>query len=341
MDIIEQQVPVEPSLAEELIRFYETIFGSSFAGLRGVLAGEETTYNRDIIFLVRDGMRLVGASRITFPTVAGEIGSLDEVAVDPEFRGRGIGGALCARARDVFRNHGGRAIFLGTHMPNAARMYSRLGWRALAGSDVMLLTFGPQSSEEFLADHFCKTNPVSVVSATAADRTSIIPLLVAPHDWCVLDANVQMFSTRYAIQKSCEGLYPRYQAVRRGGQGNWFVARTEDGCAVGLSTVRLDERGRARVDGFAHRRYSNCMDSLIEASMRWGTAHSASEFEAVILEEDRAKLAHFKLAGFEPVAAADPIELDGWQLDVAHLEIPAITRKLVLARRHARTVYSG
>ena len=224
MNIIEQQVPVEPRLAEELIGFWETIFDISFAGLRGVLAGEETKHNCDILFLAREGSRLVGTSHVTMERASRQIGGLGEVAVDPDFRGRGIANTLCARARDTFRDHGGRAIFLGTTARNAARIYSRLGWRTLAGTNVMLLTFGPQSSEEFLANHFHDTTPISVASATATDRTAIIPLLVPPHDWRVLDANVGLFSTRYRIQDSCMGLYPRYQAIREGKRGNWFVA---------------------------------------------------------------------------------------------------------------------
>jgi GNAT superfamily N-acetyltransferase len=341
MEITQWQVPIEPSLADELVAFWEAIFGISFAWLRGVLAGEEARYNRDILFLAREGTRLVGTSHITFGRATCEVGGLGEVAVDPEFRGRGIANLLCARARDVFRAQGGQAMFLGTTMPNAARVYSRLGWRTLAGTHVMLLTFGPQSSEEYLDDHFCQTPSVSVVSATAADRTMIIPLLVSPHDWCVLDANVRMFSTRYAMQNSCMGLYPQYQAIREGKRGNWFVARADNGCVVGLSTVRLDERGRARIDGFAHHRHMSCTSSLIEASIRWGTAHGASEFEAVISRGDHAKLAHFKLAGFRAVAAADPIELDGRRLDTAHLEMPVPMRKFVSPHRHSQSARSN
>jgi GNAT superfamily N-acetyltransferase len=341
MEITERQVPLEPSLADELVHFWETIFGTSFAWLRGVLAGEEVGNNCDILFICREGTRLVGTSHITFGRATCEVGGLGEVAVDPEFRGRGIGNALCARARDVFRAHSGQAMFLGTTAPNAARVYNRLGWRTLTGTHVMLLTFGPQSSEEFLEDHFQCTAPISVASATAADRTTIIPLLTFPHEWCVLDANVGMFSTRYATQDSCMGLYPRYQTIREGKRGNWFVARAANGRVVGLSTVRLDERGRARVDGFAHRRHASCMGSLIDASMRWGNAHAASEFDAVISEDDQAKLAHFKLAGFRPASAADPFELEGRRLDAAHLEAPAATRKVVPAHRHARPAYSS
>ena len=83
----------------------------------------------------------------------------------------------------MFRDHGGEALFLATSAPNAARVYDSLGWRRLLGSRVMLLTFGPQSPEEYVEEHLRRTGPVSVGPATAADRTAIIPLLVSPHEW--------------------------------------------------------------------------------------------------------------------------------------------------------------
>ena len=47
----------------------------------------------------------------------------------------------------------------------------------------------------------------------------MIPLLISPHDWQVLDANTAMFSTRYSLQPSCMGLYRRYSAVAGDGPG--------------------------------------------------------------------------------------------------------------------------
>ena len=325
MNVIEQPVPVEASLADELIAFWEAIFGVSFAGLRGVLAGEELGENRDFFLLAREGTRLLGTSHVTIGNADRTVGGLGEVAVDPEFRGRGIAHALCAKARDVFRDHGGEALFLATSAPNAARVYGRLGWRAVTGSRVMLLTFGPQSPEEYLEDHFRRTSPLSVAPATAVDRTAIIPLLVSPHDWCVLDANVRIFSTRYVAQVSCMGLYPRYQAVRDSGRGNWFAARADDGRVVGLATARFVGDGRCRVDGFSHPLHLGCLAALIDESVRWGFAQGASVVEAVVSEEDAAKLAQFELAGFRAVGSSDSLPLPGRELRMLRLELPVAT----------------
>jgi hypothetical protein len=323
MEIAELQAPIEAALADEMIGFWERIFGLSFAGLRGVLAGEESQQNRDLFFLVRQCDRLAGTCHLTIGRSSPDVGGLGEVATDPEFRRQGLANALCTRARNVFGDCGGRGLFLGTTAPQAARVYGRLGWHTLAGTNVMLLTSRPQSPQEFLADHFRSATPVSVAPATAADRTAIIPLLVWPHDWHVLDANVRIFSSRYVTKNSCMGLYPRYEAIRADRRGNWFVARDGQGHVVGLSTVRLDdEQGRARVDGFAHGRHAGCVASLIDESMRWGAAHGASAFEAVIPIDDATKRAQFEGIGFRVVAAADPFEADGQRFSAVRLEMP-------------------
>ena len=334
MEIIEKQVPIESSLAESLIRFWESIFKISFAELRGVLTGEEVQENDDIFFLACEENRLVGTSHITMKRPDCRIAGLGEVAVDPAFRGRGIAGALCSHARDAFRNRGGEAIFLGTSAPNAARVYARLGWEFLPGTSVMLQTLGPASPQEFLASHFDEAGPVLIAEATAADRLGVIPLLVAPHEWQVLDANLQMFSTRYAQQNSCMGLYPRYQAIRDGGRGNWYSARTRDGRVVGLSSVRVHGDGKSQIDAFAHSRHLGCMSSLIENAAQWATSKGAATLQAHVLEDDAAKLELFEQAGFRTVALADPLETSGQRLPALHLEMPASFQEIASGQLH-------
>jgi GNAT superfamily N-acetyltransferase len=331
MDITELQTPIEPILAEELIAFWESIFGISFEWLRGVLAGEERQSNRDLFFLGREGGRLVGTCHLTIGGVVRQVGGIGEVATDPEFRHRGIANELCTRARDKFREEGGRALFLGTTAPNAARVYQRLGWRTLPGTHVMLLTFGSDSHRAFFGDYFRGTSAASAGPATAADRTAIIPLMVAPHDWCVLDANVGMYSTRYATQDSCMGLYPRFEAVRDHDQGDWFAARTEDGRVIGLATVRAGGADRLSVDAFAHSLYMNCMADLIDESVQWGRRQGAAALEAIVSEEDGTKLAQFELAGFRAVRTMDSLPLPGRQLPGICLELP-LARSAIVER---------
>ena len=49
-----------------------------------------------------------------------------------------------------------RRFFLGTVNPAAARVYHRLGWRKLAGAEVMANILSGESPEAFLVEYFQK-----------------------------------------------------------------------------------------------------------------------------------------------------------------------------------------
>jgi len=66
---------------------------------------------------------------------------LCDVYVDPEVRGKGLGGALVARAREELRTYGLRRVLLATH--DAHGVYARLGFEPLARpEDWMALQLG-------------------------------------------------------------------------------------------------------------------------------------------------------------------------------------------------------
>ena len=235
-------MPLEAGLVDELFEFWVANFGGPIDVVpQDLLADEPARYMT--VYLRRLSGRLAGACLLASSKGLPTVGGFGEVATSPDFRRRGIAGELCRDAVDDFREREGQALFLGTGNPDTARIYYRLGWRKLAGANVMANISDDRSPEEFLVDHFRHLGQATVRAASPADRVPMIPLLVSPHDWQVLDANAAMFSTRYAVQSSCMGLYRRYSAVAEEGRGAWFSAVAEGGQVVGLSTARLDGDG--------------------------------------------------------------------------------------------------
>ena len=231
--------PLSAGLADELAGFWQEIFETPFEESREVLGnGVEVGRNRDVVWVVRDGDDLAATCHLTVGASQPELGGLGGVATSTTHRRQGLAERLCREARDLFRENDGRAVFLGTVNPAAARVYFRLGWRRLAGSTVMLNVTEDISPEEFLVDWFREARGgVTVEKGTANARLSIIPLLLVPHDEQVLDANIDLLSTRYAVQNSCMGLYPRLTELIATG-GAWFAAWTDQVRLVGLSTAR-------------------------------------------------------------------------------------------------------
>jgi GNAT superfamily N-acetyltransferase len=292
-------VPLPEGLIPELTAFWEEIFETSYEDFKPIFAGDETEDNEDILYLMRQGEDLAGTSHLTVGKAEPRLGGLGEVATPSAFRRQGIAAQLCESALDDFRGQGGEAFFLGTGNPAAARIYYRLGWRKLAGANVMALIVSGKSPEAFLVDYFREAEgQITVIPGTAAQRIPMIPLIVCPHDWQVLDANAGILSTRYAVQSSCMGLYPKYDVLIQQQSGTWFGAGADSGHLIGLATARLDGSGVCHVDGFTHQDCLDAWEDLIQSAMDWGADRGATEWRGTLSVEDEDKQSLFKSLGF-------------------------------------------
>ena len=208
MQISVETPPLDSDLTEELIDFWDGIFGDGYQADLSVYAGDERSFNRDTFYLLEQGGCTVGSSHLTMAVGNPELSGLGEVATAPQCRGKGIASRLCRAARDDFLAAEGQALFLGTVNPVAARIYHRLGWRKMPGSTVWALIASGESPESFLVDYFRASDEVGIEPGSPAQRVPMIPLIVAPHDWWVLDANAELYSTRYIEQNSLYGAVP-------------------------------------------------------------------------------------------------------------------------------------
>ena len=314
---------MDAGLVDELMELWLPIFVEGIDLTREALLGEDMPDARITVYTRRIGERLAGACLVASSDSMPALGGLGEVATTPEARRTGIATALTQQALDDFRERGGQALFLGTVNPAAARIYHRLGWRKLAGARLMLHVPNGDSPEEFLVDYFreMRGEAVTVRAPSPADRAPMIPLLVSPHDWQVLDFNVGVMSTRYAVQDSCLGLYRRYAAIAGDGRGAWFCAGTDSGRVVGLSTARLDGSGGCRVDAFTHRHHATIWQDLIQAAVDWAVDGNIAHIYADVSIEVEEKRSLFESAGFGRASAGAPFDLGGRQVGTVRLEL--------------------
>ena len=297
------EIPLAEAFIDELLPFWTAIFGEAVPDIeRAVFLGSEVAYSQSTLYVQQEGDQVAGTCFImhakTMPALAG----FGEVATGLQFRGRGIATDLCRQAVADFRAGGGEAFFLGTVNPVAARVYHRLGWRKLAGANVMVNLTTGVSPEEFLVDYFRQPGQVDVSMAGPEIRVPMIPLILTPHDSQILDANVGLYSCRYRTQNSCMGLYPRYVRSLQNGLGACFAASTPDGRVVGLATARCtnhDLGGHAyQIDGFVHQRFAAAWPALIKAACDWAYTQGATVLQAQIAAEDGDKQALFQRLGF-------------------------------------------
>ena len=318
------ETPIHEDLAQDLFAFWEEVFGAEDPDIPiSVFLGDEAHHNRHVVLLERDGDTLAGTCGIMTPRANSEFAGIGEVATRPEYRGHGIAGRLCREALDEFSENGGEVVLLGTENPGAARIYHRLGWRRIAGSTVYANVLSGGSPEEYLVDYFRTQSSVKIVAGDASLRVPMIPLLLTPHDWQVLDGNLPtpMVSTRYAMQNSCMGLCRKYYYLVKRGDAEWFAAKTNDGRLVGIATARVDTDGVCSVDGFIHGRFKDSYEALITAAIEWGEQRNAVRFTARLSVEDEEKRAEFEELGFRD-GAQDGV------FTVGDREMPAVAMTL-------------
>ena len=317
------EAPLKASLVDELFDFWLPIFDGALDVTPDVLLGHEGPDSRISVYARRIEGRIAGACLVVGSAILPGVGGLGEVGTSPAARRSGIATSLTRQALDGFGERGGQALFLGTVNPGAARIYFGLGWRKLAGANLMVNALNGDSPEEFLVDYFraVSSDPVVVRDPSPADRAPMIPLMVMPHDLQVLDFNTGMFSTRYVALDSCLGLYRRYAAIASDGRGAWFCAGTDAGHLLGLSTARLDGDGGCRVDAFTHRHHLSAWAALIRAAADWAVSNGVTRIYVDVSVEDEEKRALFESVGFTGASAGDPFDLGGRLVDTQRLEM--------------------
>jgi GNAT superfamily N-acetyltransferase len=312
------EAPLPAPLLDELCAFWEQTFRTPYDAFRRVLLGAESGFNRDVVWVMREQGELAGTCHLTTPEAEPRLGGLGEVATEVRFRRRGIAAELCSLAREEFLQRGGRALFLGTGNPEAARVYHSLGWRKVAGTKLMSLTGAGESTSGFLEAHFGKGGGTVIEPMTPAARVPMIPLLVYPHRQLMLDVNADMVSTKYAVQPSCMGLFPRYDDLTRMDVGAVFCAHAEDGRLVGLSTVRMDD-AQCTVDGFVHQSFFASWSELLQAALDWGIGRGASVFAADVAADDEGKRLGFERLGFVTAARRPPFVIGDQPYDALRM----------------------
>jgi len=216
--------PIDDTIKQKLLRFWENHFNTNYSWLVPVLEGEEAEYNEDIFYLFEDGDKIISTVHMTINKKSGLAG-LGEVATDPEYGGKGFAYNLCKCAIEEYDKNYGQAIFLGTVNPIAARLYRKFNWLYLSGTKVMARTNRTELPEEFLINLFksIETTTLGLNKLTPDARVNIIPAMVFPNRWIVLDILAGKLSTRYYEQKSCLGLYNSYAELAKNVNSDVYV----------------------------------------------------------------------------------------------------------------------
>ena len=318
--ITRNESPISENQAQNFTKFWHAIFGGPLDIGQDAFTGSEDGINYHVIYSQSMRGNIAGTCGLTTTSHDPRLAGLGQVATDPTLRRSGIATKLCQVAVDDFFEREGQGIFLGTANPEAARIYHRLGWRKLASANVMVNTLNRISPEAFLVGLLSNLGEYGVNEANPGMRVPMIPLIVFPHDWLVLDLNVNLVSTRYAVQNSCLGLYRRYQELCADGKGMWFGARESGGLLVGLSSAKLLDGGVCIVDSFSLNSDKGIWIDLMHAATNWGLQYGY-KIQSIVSYEDEEKQAFLEDFGFHENGYGEPVKIASRLIKTRLLEL--------------------
>ena len=326
LEITRIESPIEDrALAKEVYELWIKVpeqigQGSDLSWYVESLSDRDRPEDRKVLYLARVRGQLVGTSMLWISRRDPKLAEFGMPATDPGFRRRGIGRVLFERPVRDFREMGGEAIVMGGGNQDADRLYARVGYSKLVGSNALVQAMSGESPEAYFTDYFRGLGPAAIFPGEAADRTPAVPLVHTPHDWQVMDCNAGIFTTRYSVRRSFAGQCGAYVDMLEQHGSTFFAARAgARRKVVGLSSAKFEAEGVCSVDGFTHPYYLKDWTGLILAAMEWGRGRDAREFVATVSGEDEEKQRLFTELGFKVSGHGEDFFLDGvWLRALPH-----------------------
>ena len=289
MELIRRTVPYDASAALKLL---EDTFGYEEVIVEAPqLMGKESSVNKDIVWEAWESDQLLGTIHVTIPLSCPTICGLSAMATHPSARGKGLGRILFAKIIEEFESQGVTAAFLGTSNPIAAKLYHSLGFSFLPGSHVMV-RYRKGDTVDFYREQYVPVRKnCRILKDDSRIRIPMIPLTLIGGNSKVLDVNTGLFHRDFVTQRSCMGLYPRYDRLLQNG-GHFYAAFDADGVMGALFSTIPTEAG-TRADFYCCDGFENLLPKVLEAC--------EEPFYLQIAEYDVKKQALAKALGFSPV----------------------------------------
>ena len=260
MELIRRIVPYD---AAEALKLLEDTFGYEEVVVEAPqLMGAEVAVNKDILWEAWEDGRLLGTIHTTIPRSCPTLCGLSAMATHPSVRGKGLGRILFAKIIEEFESQGVTTAFLGTSNPIAAKLYHSLGFSFIPGSHVMV-RYQEGDHVDFCRKHFAPVREdCRILKDDSSLRIPMIPLVAMGATTKVLDVNTGLFHRDFVTQRSCMGLYPRYDTLLKQG-GHFYGAVDEDGFVGAILSTMPTEAG-IRADFFCCDGFEGLLPKLLE-----------------------------------------------------------------------------
>lgn len=292
IQLIRRCAPYDATAALKLL---EDTFGIEEVLLEAPqLSGKEIAVNKDIVWEAWDGDALVGTIHATIPLGCPHICGLSAMATHPSVRGKGLGRILFAKILEEIDKQGVTTAFLGTSNPIAAKLYHSLGFSFLPGSHVMVRYLNGDTVDFSQKYYSPVCAEFEIQKDTSAIRIPMIPLTAIGSKTKVLDVNTGLFHRDIVTQRSCMGLYPRYDKLLE--QGGHFYAAFDKAGTLGAMLSTVPTESGVRADFFCCEGFNDVIAQLLVCC--------EEPVYLQIAECDEEKQAMVRKLGFSPVGDA-------------------------------------
>ena len=296
IELIRRTAPYD---ASAVLKLLEDTFGPEEVLVEGPqLNGSEIAANKDILWEAWEDGQLIGTIHATIPRACPTICGLSAMATAPAARGKGLGRILFTKILEEIDSQGVKTAFLGTSNPIAAKLYHSLGFSFIPGSHVMV-RYLHGDTVDFCREHYAPVcGDFQILTDCSAIRIPLIPLVVMGANTKVLDVNTGIFHRDFVTQRSCMGLYPRYDRLLSNG-GHFHAAVDSRGILGAMASTMPTEQG-IRADFFCCDGFEGALSKLMDACEK--TVYLQ------IAECDKKKQLLAKALGFSPVGEAQILQ---------------------------------
>tara|TARA_Y100000758_G_C16067542_1_gene426781 strand:- start:2249 stop:3220 length:972 start_codon:yes stop_codon:yes gene_type:complete len=294
--------PLDFVLVDKLEILWQSAFGEDFVTdvPRSILIEKEVMPHKVDVYTQLIEENIVSSA----VTIAGGcsplLGGLGEVSTEPDFRGLGLATDICHKAVNDFFDSSGKALYLGTTNSAAARIYSKLGWKYIPHTQVMVNLSRGDIYEEFIDEYFSTVGPITFKPGEMSARIPMIPLAISYTDWALLDVNIGLLSTLKEEQESCLGIFRRYDQIRIDNRGEFFTLTGDHDRLLGISTAVTKDGNHYSIDGFTHPLHKGSFIELLRTALHWCEAAGGNDCKMEIAQDDQEKADLVAELGFKP-----------------------------------------
>lgn len=265
------KLPFDRGVVESTESLFAGVFGYGNYDFHMALTGWGGCGLGTLLALCRDGERLIGAAMALFNTKLPAVAIFGPIAVDEEYREKGIGKRLAVQVIESLKEAGVQAVYLGVKQGHPARgLYSRLGFEDHSGVVMRKLLV---SEDHFSHGYFGAGGDVIARQVSWADYPGFSALFSHACNMKAFDLRKGYFSSKYVPVAKFLGVFPEMMKnLEDGWEDVRVLAEGVRGSIVGVA-VSKRFAGGVGIDFFIH-------DSFL--------AHSNALFQSVINDKTSA-----------------------------------------------------